>query len=322
MSPRALNQFDGMGDVSRLAETILGLIPDAGVMVVDPELRLVLAEGVVSPDVDDARTSVGCDIREVLSSATWSNLGRHWEAALAGEGRTLDRASLDGRRARCLHYAPLRARDEKVVGAIMVAQDISERAELEMRLRQQAMVRELGSWALDGVALSTLLDDAAVLLWAGLDADLTFVLEYSPDGDAVVHARAGTASFELPTPPARHVLDVLRDAREPLLCRDLWAESRFQSPTLKAAGMVSMVAAPIGTGRDGFGCLVACSAAEAAFVEADLGFAQSLSNVLASAVERERAMARAAVAESRIEEFRALSLDLLATFALGGTSSR
>jgi hypothetical protein len=50
--------------------------------------------------------------------------------------------------------------------------------------------------------------------------------------------------------------------------------------------MVSMVAAPIGARPDGFGCLMACSADEAAFVEADLGFAQSLGNVLASAVER------------------------------------
>jgi HTH-type transcriptional regulator, bacterioopsin transcriptional activator and related proteins len=175
-------------------------------------------------------------------------------------------------------------------GALNTAQDISERAELQIRLRQQSMVRELGSWALDGAALRTLLDDAAALLWAGLDADLTFVLERSPDGDGLVHSRAGTASFELPRPASRRVLGA---AREPLLCRDLWAEPRFQAPALTAAGMVSMVAAPIGRGPDGFGCLVACSAAEAAFVEADLGFAQSLSNVLASAV----------------------ALDLLATFA-------
>jgi GAF domain/PAS fold len=291
MPLRALNSFDGLGDVSRLAETILGLIPDAGVMVVDRELRLVLMEGAIhARDGCDARPSVGYDVRDVLSSAAWTNLGPHWEAALAGDVRTLDRASLDGRRACCLYSAPLRARGDEVVGAIMVVQDITarERAreELEARLRQQSMVRELGSWALEGAPLSTLLDDAAMLLRAGLGADLTLVLEESPDGGPVVHARAG-AAYELPMRPARRGIDVLRAAREPLLCRDLWAESRFETSTLKAAGMVSMVSAPIVAKPDGFGCLVACSAHEDAFVEADLGFAQSLANVLASAVERE-----------------------------------
>jgi hypothetical protein len=309
MTLSALNRSDGLGDVSRLAETILGLIPDAGVMVVDPGLQLVLMEGAIDArDGCDARTSVGCDIRDVLSPAAWTNLGRHWAAALAGEVRTLDRASVDGRRVCGLYYAPLRDRGDEVAGAIMVVHGLRERVrareELDARLRQQSMVRELGSSALDGAPLGALLDDAAMLLWAGLGADLTLVLEQSPDGGPVVHAQAGTASFELPTRPARRALDVLGAAREPLLCRDLWAESRFETPALKAAGMVSMIAAPIGAGPDGFGCLMACSADEAAFVEADLGFAQSLGNVLAFAVKRERAVARAK-SEPRVRPVRA-----------------
>jgi GAF domain-containing protein len=159
----------------------------------------------------------------------------------------------------------------------------NEREELEARLRQQSMVRELGSWALEGAPLSKLLEDAAMLLRAGLGADMTLVLERSPDRGHVVRARAGAGSFDPPLRPARRVLDLLAAAREPLVCRDLWADARFAAPTLKAAGMVSMVVAPIGSGPDRFGCLVACSADEAAFGEADLGFTQSMANLVALA---------------------------------------
>ena len=69
---------------------------------------------------------------------------------------TLDSASVDGRRDYWLHFAPLRARDGELVGAIMVAQDITERvrarAQIEARLTQQSMVGALGSRALHGAS--------------------------------------------------------------------------------------------------------------------------------------------------------------------------
>jgi PAS domain S-box-containing protein len=63
---------------------------------------------------------------------------------------------------------------------------------------------------------------------------------------------------------------------------------------------------------------VACSREAGVFSEDDLAFVESIANVLMAAVERERAVARAAEAESRMSEFWRVSHDLLAVFASDG----
>jgi PAS domain S-box-containing protein len=325
MPLRALNDFEGLGDAPRLAETILGLIPESGVMVLDVDLRIVLMDGdIYTRHGYGAGAAVGRDVRDVIPAVAWSNLGRHWQAALAGEARTLDSASVDGRRDYWLHFAPLRSREGVLVGAILVAQDITARVrardQLEARLGQQSMVGALGSRALHGATVAELVDEAAGVVQAGLGADLVLVLEHTADG-VLVRADAGGVTLDAPTrldAALRRSLGVLRAAREPLLSHDLRAEPRFEAPRLEAAGMVSLVAAPIGSGADAFGGLLACSRKRAAFSEDDLGFVQSVGNILTAAIERERAVARAADAESRMAEFWQLSLDLLAIFTPDG----
>ena len=41
----ALNDLDGLADAPRLAETILALMPDSGVMVIDTDRRVVAHAG-------------------------------------------------------------------------------------------------------------------------------------------------------------------------------------------------------------------------------------------------------------------------------------
>ena len=63
---------------------------------------------------------------------------------------------------------------------------------------------------------------------------------------------------------------------------------------------------------------MACSRRRAAFSEDDLAFVESVANVLMATVERERAVVRAAEAESRMSQFWRLSNDLLAVFSPDG----
>lgn len=203
------------------------------------------------------------------------------------------------------------------------AQDMSQ-AGTSHRLTQQAAVSALGKFALKGNPVAELLDEAARVLHGDVASDLVMVVETTPEGGLSVCASAGE---DPPLPPApepvsspelRRAIGLVRDAGETLLSPDLSAETHFRAPGLLAAGMISLVAAPIGSGATAFGELVACSRQRGAFSEDDLAFVESIANVLMSAMERERAVARMAVAESRMSEFWELSHDLLAVFTSEG----
>ena len=134
--------FDGLDDALRLSQTIVGLMSDSVVIVLDLDLRVVLMDGaLLARHGYDVRAHVGRDVRDVVPAPQWSVLGEHWVAALAGEPRTLDWASADDLRDYWLHFAPLRTKSGEIVGAISVAQDITERVrareQVEQRLTQQ-----------------------------------------------------------------------------------------------------------------------------------------------------------------------------------------
>ena len=123
----AVSELDGLGDASRIADTILGLLPQTGVMVLDADLRIVLMRGGVHERHGyDAGSSIGRHLYDVIPAVAWDHVGEYWRATLAGESPTLETSSVDGKNDYWVHFAPLRT-DAGVVGAIMVAQDVTER---------------------------------------------------------------------------------------------------------------------------------------------------------------------------------------------------
>ena len=322
----ALTEFNGLDDAARLGQTILGLMPGTAVIVLDCDLRIVLMEGdVYAKHGYDVTHFTGRDLRDVIPAPTWSRLGEHWMAALAGEPRTLDWASADERRDYWLHFAPLRTKAGELVGAISVAQDITERvrarAHVEQRLTQQAAVSSLGSLALGGLPLDALFEQATRVLDDALGSDLIAVAEHTTEGDLAIRASAGQAAptaSERASAELRDTVRLVRHSGETLLSDDLQSETHFSTPSLEAVGMRSLVAAPVGSGAAAFGALVVCSRRPAAFSGDDLGFVESIANVLMAAIERERALGRAAEAESQMAQFWELSVDLLAIFSADG----
>jgi PAS domain S-box-containing protein len=322
----ALTEFDGLDDAPRLAQTILGLMPDTAVMVLDRGLRIVLMEGdVYARHGYDVKLFLGRDVRDVIPAPAWARLGKHWIAGMAGEPHTLDWASADERRNYWLHFAPLRTKAGELVGAISVAQDITERVRarerVEHRLTQQAAVSALGSLALGGIPFDELLEQAARALHDELGADMAFVLEHREAGGFAVRASAGEAPPRAPETASaelRRSAGLLQDAGETLLSRDLRSDTQLGATGLEAAGMRSLVAAPVGSGDAAFGSLVACSHSPSVFAVDDEGFVESIANVLMTAVARDRSDGRVAEAESQMAEFWELSLDLLAIFSPDG----
>ena len=323
MSPTLIGP-ENLSDAVGFADSILGLMPGAAVMVVDPDRRVVVMQGAAYEHHGyDAGAAIGRDLHDVIPAAAWAQLGEHWDAALAGEPRTLDAESVDGRGVYWLHFAPL-GPVGRPIGAVMVAQDITDRVrvrdQIRHRLAQQALVSALGSLALRSRRVTELFDEAARVLHETLASDLIMIVETTVEGEITIRASAGEPPPQPPepSPELRRSVIRLREVGETLLTPDLGTETSFRSPGLAAEGFVSLVSAPIGKGVTAFGEVVACSRSRGAFSEDDLAFVESIANVLMATVERQRADVRAAEAESRMSQFWRLSNDLLAIFSSDG----
>jgi signal transduction histidine kinase len=164
--------------------------------------------------------------------------------------------------------------------------------ELEARVRQQAKVAELGQLALTGVNMAALVREAVRSVAKVLDVECCHVLEKLP-GDKELLLREGVGW--LPNSVGRvRVGTGLNSqagytllAQEPVLVRDIHTETRFQSPVeLLQPGIVSGATVIIpGIGKP-YGVLGAHSTRPHAFSQADVGFLQSVANLLAAALQR------------------------------------
>ncbi|HYZ20615.1 MAG TPA: ATP-binding protein [Rhodopila sp.] len=167
--------------------------------------------------------------------------------------------------------------------------------QLEARLRQQALLAELGRRALGNVAFDTLLEEACRLTALGLQVRYCKVLEYLPEQNRLL-VRAGvgwqegvvgqaTIGAELNS-PAGYALHT----GKPVITNDLSSEQRFSTPELLVEHSVRRAINVIlaGEGRP-YGILEADSEVPGTFTEHDVDFLQAMANLLGLALERRRA---------------------------------
>lgn len=189
--------------------------------------------------------------------------------------------------------------------------DARERARLEValeaRVRQLATLSELGVRALR-VGLRPLLDAAVAAVAGTLGAELVMLAELVPGG-AALKAIAGVGWSEGVIGSA--TLDAGKSSqagytllsREPVIVDDYPRDPRFRAAkVILAHGAVSGVSAVVETGEGPFGTLAAFARHPGAFSPEDAAFVQSVANVLAAAVERDRAEARLRDDEARLRE--------------------
>lgn len=188
--------------------------------------------------------------------------------------------------------------DPAVAGFVLNCRDVTEskRAdeELRVRARQQSTAAELGQRALAGTGLSTLMDDAVVLLAEALDVEYCKVLELLPDGEALV-LRAGVGWEEGLV--GRATVGIESDSQagytllsnEPVVVEDLRTERRFRGPTLLFDHQVISGLSVVIPGADRpFGVLGVHTSKQRKFCEDDIHFLQAAANVLAAAIQRTR----------------------------------
>ncbi len=173
-------------------------------------------------------------------------------------------------------------------------------AALQARARQQASVADLARRALEGAELPALMDEAVALVAQTLEVEHGELLELLPDGHAL-RLRAGLGWREglvgratVGTGRESHAGYTLV-AREPVIVEDLRSEARFSgSPLLRDHGVVSGLSVIIRGPARPFGVLGAHTTRRRTFTQDDVAFLQAVANVLAMAVQRQRAEAERA----------------------------
>lgn len=202
---------------------------------------------------------------------------------------------------RVIHTRGVVIRDEasrpvRVVGTTM---DVTERKrtedELAHRMQQQAAVARLGLTALRSADLQALFDEAVSLVMGTLGADACKLMERLPDGGLLLRAGAGwkegtVGAYRVP-PDAQSLCAHTLRCNAPMVVEDFGSETRFSVPAILAEGLVSAISVPVRTRDDSFGVLAAYARQRRSYAEDDLSFLQSIANVLATAIERERGAA-------------------------------
>ena len=105
-------------DTAALGRALISGLPGAGLVILDADLRILLAYG-------DAHQRVGADIHgrlvwDVVPATAWEELELRYRAALAGELQTFDFEASTSDTEHAVRIAPIRD-DAKVIGVMVLS---------------------------------------------------------------------------------------------------------------------------------------------------------------------------------------------------------
>jgi len=132
--PEAADLREKRSHLEEEHQVLLDHIPDAVVCVLDTDLRFVHINRVIDSLDWGVEDILGKTVDEVMLDRPEARAS--YRAALEGEQQTLDYTSLNGERDLSLQIVPLR-RGSEIYGVMSIHQDVTERVEIERRLREE-----------------------------------------------------------------------------------------------------------------------------------------------------------------------------------------
>lgn len=168
----------------------------------------------------------------------------------------------------------------------------SKNQELEVRLKQQQVVAEIGTFALTAKNLLSISQRVVELVASALEVEYCKVLELCPDGKELLlkagvgwhDGLVGTATVKADT-NSQAGYTLLRS--EPVVVNDLNSETRFTgSPLLTEHQVVSGVSVIIPDTDKPYGILGIYTTQHRVFTQNDINFIQAIANTIAQAYER------------------------------------
>ncbi len=184
------------------------------------------------------------------------------------------------------------------------APDLTRKA-LELRIRQQEILSELGVLALQGAKFDHLLDETARLTAEGLQVQFCKILRHIPEENrlrvvAGVGWEKGTVGVVSVGTDLESPAGYALQTGKPVISNHLENEQRFRTSELLVNHGIKRAMNVIlqGDGKP-FGVLEVDSQSDGAFVEQDVAFLQGAANMLGMAIERERTERRLKAALER-----------------------
>ena len=164
-------------DTAELGRALISELPGAGLLIVDADLRLLLADGDVHRDLP--ADIVGKRVDDVVPAEAWVRLEPRYRAALAGELQTFDFDfdALGSVTVHALRFAPIRD-DAGVIGVMVLSQDITARVTAVRQLADSERLQRSVLEVLDEGVIVVRLDGA--LVHANRTACETLGLELAP----------------------------------------------------------------------------------------------------------------------------------------------
>ncbi|HYP48803.1 MAG TPA: PAS domain-containing protein, partial [Thermoleophilaceae bacterium] len=116
-----------IGTFERLSRTLVGSMPDLGVLVAGRDMRVAVMDGPIFSSAGiAAEDAVGLPLDALMTPRSAALLLPQWSAALSGSHRTLDYCSDDAHRSYSVGFGPLEDSSGEVVAAMAVIRDLTE----------------------------------------------------------------------------------------------------------------------------------------------------------------------------------------------------
>ncbi|MFB2891501.1 PAS domain S-box protein [Aerosakkonemataceae cyanobacterium BLCC-F50] len=198
-----------------------------------------------------------------------------------------------------LNVEPLRDESDRIVGITASAIDITERkrteAQLQIRAKQQAAIASLGQKALSGINLDELMKETTSLIAQILNVEYCEILELLPDTQQMIMRSTFGFPEELigqsiVSTGLQSQAGYTLHAWEPVIVNDLTAETRFTpSPFCQEYQIISGLSTIIAGVPQPFGVLQVHTTSKYSFTQDDIHFLQAGANILAEAIQRQKA---------------------------------